>query len=221
MFILIAAYVATIPLANYLIVHVGTVCDPQGPCLVPVFPGVMAPSGVLVIGFALLLRDLVQRRYGKLTSLGCIFFGGFLSFAIAPPALAAASGGAFIFSELVDFAVYTPLARNYFALAILLSCTAGAVADSALFLMLAFGSLEHLFGQFLGKLYASLAYLIGRWMVAGRHYPNPNRRIVCHCWASGPCTDDGMTTTCLLPDGHKGPHSWIRDDHINVNFEGT
>lgn len=167
MFILIVLYIATIPLANYLIGHVGTVCDPHGPCLVPVFPGIMAPSGVLVIGFALLLRDIVQRRYGKLVSLACIFVGAILSFGIAPPALAAASGGAFLFSELVDFAVYTPLARNYFALAILLSCTAGAVADSALFLTLAFGSLEHLLGQFLGKLYASLVYVLCRgWFLA-------------------------------------------------------
>lgn len=162
MFILIAAYIATVPLANYLIGHVGTVCDPNGPCLVPVFPGILAPSGVVVIGFALLLRDLVQRRYGKLTSLFCIGAGSLVSFIFAPPALAAASAGAFGFSELVDFAVYTPLARRYFVLAILLSCTAGAIADSILFLTLAFGSLGHLLGQFIGKLYASIAYIVVR-----------------------------------------------------------
>ena len=54
----------TIPTANWLIGHAGTVCVPNGPCLVPVAPGLMAPSGVLMIGIALVLRVLVQRRLG-------------------------------------------------------------------------------------------------------------------------------------------------------------
>ena len=54
----------TIPVANWMIGHVGTDCSPKGPCLVPVAPGVLAPSGVLMIGAALVLRDLVQRRLG-------------------------------------------------------------------------------------------------------------------------------------------------------------
>ena len=54
----------TIPLANWLIGHVGTVCAANGPCLIPVAPGLMAPSGVTMIGIALVLRDLVQRRLG-------------------------------------------------------------------------------------------------------------------------------------------------------------
>ena len=32
--------------------NVGTVCVPNGPCLIPVAPGLMAPSGVLLIGAA-------------------------------------------------------------------------------------------------------------------------------------------------------------------------
>ena len=116
---LIVGYIATVPAANYLIGHVGAVCVPQGPCLIPVLPGLMAPSGVLIIGAALVLRDLVQRTCGKVVSLGCIIAGGLLSFLIAPPALALASTGAFLFSELVDFAVYTPIATRSFALAVL------------------------------------------------------------------------------------------------------
>jgi uncharacterized PurR-regulated membrane protein YhhQ (DUF165 family) len=117
-----------------------------------------------MIGVALLLRDLVQRHYGKALSLGCILAGAALSFFIATPALAIASASAFLFSELADFAVYTPLARRRFALAIILSCIAGAVADSILFLWLAFGSLEHLAGQIIGKAYAAIAYVGWRWM---------------------------------------------------------
>ena len=54
----------SIPAANWMIGNVGTVCVPEGPCLIPVAPGVMAPSGVVMIGLALVLRDLVQRRLG-------------------------------------------------------------------------------------------------------------------------------------------------------------
>jgi hypothetical protein len=48
----------TIPAANWMIGHVGTYCSSHGPCLVPVAPGGVAPSGVLMIGAALVLRDL-------------------------------------------------------------------------------------------------------------------------------------------------------------------
>jgi hypothetical protein len=127
----------------------------------------MAPSGVLMIGAALVLRDLVQKRYGVLVSLGCVIAGATLSAAIAPPALALASAAAFLFSELIDFAVYTPLARRHFALAVFVSCSAGALADSALFLWLAFGSLAFIAGQFVGKLYAAAVYLAARPAING------------------------------------------------------
>lgn len=157
-FFLVAAYIATIPAANYLIGHIGVVCAVNGPCLIPVWPGVLAPSGVLMIGGALLLRDLVQRTRGILWSLGCIGTGTALSFLIAPPTIAIASGSAFLLSELADFAVYTPLARKQFYLALIASVAAGALADSAIFLLMAFGSLEHMLGQVIGKMYAVVAY---------------------------------------------------------------
>lgn len=170
--LLIALYIATIPAANWLIGHVGTVCIPQGPCLIPVAPGVMAPSGVLMIGAALLLRDLVQRQFGPLVSAGCIVAGAALSFAVASPALAIASAVAFLLSEFADFAVYTPLARRRFALAIIASCLVGAVVDSSVFLWLAFGSLDHLLGQIIGKAYAAGLYLAFR---AAREAVAPER----------------------------------------------
>ena len=156
--LLIALYVATIPSANWLIGHVGTVCLPDGPCLIPVAPGILAPSGVLMIGAALLLRDLVQRSYGAFWSVICVGAGTALSFLIAPPALALASGAAFLLSELSDFAVFTPLYRRQLITAVALSCLAGAIVDSALFLWLAFGNLDHIEGQVLGKVYAASAF---------------------------------------------------------------
>jgi len=172
--IFIALYIATIPVANWLIGNVGTACEPHGPCLIPIAPGIMAPSGVLMIGAALLLRDLVQRRHGIPWSLACIIMGTALSFAIATPGLALASGVAFLLSETADFAVYTPLAKRRFVTALLASCFAGAVVDSALFLWLAFGSVDHLVGQVIGKVYAVIGYVclgtLGRALIdpAGR-----------------------------------------------------
>jgi len=43
-------YCLTIPAANWLIGHVGSECVPKGPCLIPVLPGVLAPSGVMMVG---------------------------------------------------------------------------------------------------------------------------------------------------------------------------
>ncbi|MCR6734333.1 MAG: VUT family protein [Afipia sp.] len=147
----LAAYIACIPIANWLIQHVGTVCPPNGPCLIPVAPGLMAPSGVLMAGLALVLRDLVQRRLGVAYGLAAIGAGTALSAALAPAPLVIASAVAFLLSELADFAVYTPLQKRGLVLAVAASSFVGLVADSLLFLWLAFGSLEFLAGQIVGK----------------------------------------------------------------------
>ena len=148
-----------IPAANWLIGHAGTVCVPNGPCLVPVAPGIAAPSGVLAIGAALVLRDLVQRRLGRGVAVGAIVAGAALSGAVAPPQLLIASATAFLLSELADFAVYTPLQSRGLVLAVLASSVVGLIADSVLFLWLAFGSFEYLAGQILGKLWMVLLAL--------------------------------------------------------------
>lgn len=159
------AFIACIPGANWLIGHWGTMCVPHGPCLVPVWPWghsgkpLMAPSGVLMIGLALVLRDLVQRRLGRSVALLSIVAGAALSGAVAPPALVLASATSFLLSELADFAVYTPLQRRSLVLAVLASSVVGLIADSLLFLWLAFGSLEFLEGQILGKLWMVLLAL--------------------------------------------------------------
>jgi len=159
------AFMACIPTANWMIGHIGTVCAPDGPCLLPVFPWspqggpMMAPSGVSMIGFALVLRDLVQRRLGRVAALIAIVAGAALSGALAPPQLVVASTAAFFLSELADFAVFTPLQKRGLVLAVLASAVVGLIADSILFLWLAFGSLEFLEGQVLGKTWMVLLAL--------------------------------------------------------------
>jgi hypothetical protein len=146
----------TIPLANWMIGHVGTVCTANGPCLLPVVPGLMAPSGVLMIGIALVLRDLVQRRLGVEFGIAAIVAGAAISAGLAPRSLVIASAAAFLLSEFADFAVYTPLARRRLVLAVVASGILGLVVDSIVFLWLAFGSLDFLVGQIVGKLWMVL-----------------------------------------------------------------
>ena len=149
----------TIPAANWLIGNAGAVCVPNGPCLVPVWPGVMAPSGVLMVGLALVLRDIVQRRLGPLAGLGAIVVGTLISAMLAPPAIVLASVAAFLLSELADFAVYTPLQRRRFVTAVFASSVIGLIVDSLVFLHLAFGSLDFLAGQIIGKAWMVLLAL--------------------------------------------------------------
>ena len=140
-----------IPAANWLIGNVGTFCVPNGPCLVPVAPGLMAPSGVLMIGLALVLRDVVQRRLGIGYAAAAVLAGAALSGFVAPPALVVASAVAFLLSEFADLAVFTPLQKRGLVLAVAASGAVGLVVDSVVFLWLAFGSLDFLAGQVVGK----------------------------------------------------------------------
>jgi queuosine precursor transporter len=161
--IFLVLFCLTVPVANWMIGHVGTECTAKGPCLLPVAPGIMAPSGVLMIGAALVLRDLVQRRLGVEFGIAAIVAGAGISAGLAPPSLVVASATAFLLSEFADFAVYTPLARRRLVLAVFASSLIGLVVDSIVFLWLAFGSLEFLAGQIVGKL---LMVLIATPLVA-------------------------------------------------------
>lgn len=158
-----AFFCLTVPAANWLVGHAGTVCVPNGPCLIPVGFGLKAPSGVLMIGLALVLRDLIQRRLGALASVGAILIGSAISAMLAPPALVIASASAFLLSELADLAVYTPLARRRLIAAVVASGLVGLVIDSVVFLWLAFGSLDFLGGQVVGKalmIFAAIPFVI-------------------------------------------------------------
>lgn len=102
--------------------------------MVPVAPGLLAPSGSLAVGLALALRDVVQRMAGAGWSLVAVECGTLISLALSPRSLVAASGLAFALSEIADLAVYPPLQRRGLVLAVLVSGAVGAAIDSALFL---------------------------------------------------------------------------------------
>jgi hypothetical protein len=164
----LAAFIGSIPVANWMVYNVGTVCVPEGPCLIPVAPDIMAPSGVLMIGIALVLRDLVQRRLGKLWAAGAILIGAAASAVFSPPTLVVASATAFLLSEFTDFAVYTPLQKRRLILAVVASSVVGLVVDSIVFLYLAFGSLDYLLGQVVGKSWMVLLAIPAIWWLRER-----------------------------------------------------
>lgn len=162
--VITAAFVATVYGANWALKRWGTV---------PVGFGLDAPAGVWFAAVAFVLRDWLQEIAGRLWVVIAILMGAALSYwvgaSITIPgghlSLALASGAAFMVSELADLSVYTPLRERNLPLAVLASQIVGAIADSILFLVLAFGSLSLLSGQILGKTWIGLfvaVYLFAR-----------------------------------------------------------
>lgn len=152
----LVCFILTIPLSNWMVTNIGTHCYPDGPCVIPVWPGIESPSAVLIAGLALVLRDRVQDFLGVKATLVAIFAGTIISATLSDPAVVLGSTCAFLFSELADLFVYTPLRKQNQSLAIILSGLVGAIVDSMIFLQLAFGSLAFLEGQVIGKFWMSL-----------------------------------------------------------------
>jgi len=141
--ITLIGYILTIFAANLAITALG---------IVPVGFGLMAPAGVYFAGLAFSLRDALQETLGRRWVIAAILIGALVSAGLSAQ-LALASGLAFLVSELADFMVYTPLRQRNWLGAVTASNIVGAIVDSALFLWLAFGSLEFLAGQIVGKLW--------------------------------------------------------------------
>ena len=100
--------------------------------LVKLPDGTMWPPVALLVGFVFIARDFAQREVGHKVLLAMLV-GVAISYFMANPFVATASAVAFLFSELVDWAVYTytkrPLSQR-----VLLSSLLGAPVDSAIFL---------------------------------------------------------------------------------------
>lgn len=165
---LFAAFVATVWGANWALGRYG---------IVDIIPGgwaLTAPAGVFFAGLAFGLRDALHdaaERSWRHWVLGAIALGAALSYVLEDvvtipgglTAIAVASAVAFGLSELADLAIYEPLRERRWTLAVIASNIVGAVVDSALFLWLAFGSLDHMAGQVVGKTVMVLAALPVVW----------------------------------------------------------
>lgn len=168
--IALAGFVGCVWLANWLLSTYG---------IVPIGFGLEAPAGVFAAGLAFGLRDAVHETLGRWWVLVGVAVGAALSYllgdSISIPGghvtIALASGVAFGLAELADLAVYSPLRGRNWPLAVAASNVVGAVADSALFLWLAFGSLDHLTGQVVGKTYMVALALPVVWLARRRAVP--------------------------------------------------
>ena len=140
----VGIYIGTIVLANICTVTFG---------LVPIGFGLMVTAGTFAAGFALIARDAVQVKSGKAIVLIAIVLGAAISAITSNPSIAVASGIAFLVSELVDFAVFTPLKAKSLAGAVVTSSVISAPVDTVLFLQLAgFGvTWQAVLGQFIVK----------------------------------------------------------------------
>jgi len=158
-----AVLITTVVVANWATSHFG---------FIPVGFGQMATAGTFAAGFALVARDALQDAVGKRWMLVTLLLAAGLSYLVSDPHIATASAVAFLVSELLDFAVYTPirhhsrLGDSRWAAAVIASGVVGAVVDTIVFIGIAFGAaavLPAMAGQLIGKTYAAIVYLlIGR-----------------------------------------------------------
>ncbi len=145
-----AAFVATVYAANWALTTYG---------VIHIFGGLYAPAGVFLAGLGFVLRCALQEVASRAWVICAILAGAALSLWLGASTtipgghvqIAVASACAFLFSELADWSIYTPLRERTIIGGITLAQVAGATVDSALFLWLAFGSVALFWGQFVGK----------------------------------------------------------------------
>jgi uncharacterized PurR-regulated membrane protein YhhQ (DUF165 family) len=158
------AYVACILAANWAIQTFG---------IIPIGLGLMAPAGVYFAGFTFAARNFTQQSLGRRWGFMAIVVGAALSAVISDRVslggvlpLPLASGAAFLLSETADALVWTRLrASGLWIGAMVAGELAAQVIDSAVFLMLAFGSVVLLAGQIVGKWETVVPVVIGMWGV--------------------------------------------------------
>lgn len=144
------AYLATIILAAWMVAHIGPV---------PVGFGLYAPAAAYTVGITMVLRDLTQDQLGPWPTYAALIAGTILS-ALVSPGIALAAAAAWLVSETLDQLVYTPLRKRSLVVAVIASNVVGIIADSTIFLWLAFGNLAYFPGQVWAKLVATLAAVV-------------------------------------------------------------
>lgn len=122
--------------------------------LVSIGFGLMVSAGSFAAGAALVARDILQEEAGRRAVAALIVAGALLSAAFGDGRIALASGLAFLISEFVDMAVYTPLRSRSWIGAVVASTVVAAPIDTVLFLWVSgFGvTWPAVEGQFLVKL---------------------------------------------------------------------
>lgn len=148
--VLFVAMVGTVLLANWLVEHFG---------VVDVGFGLQAPAAVFAVGLAFTVRDALHEAGGVRWVFAAIIVGAVVSVVISP-VFALASGTAFLLSELSDLAVYAPVRRRSWLAGVVASNVVGLTVDSLVFLLIAFGSLDFLAGQIVGKAWVTVGTVL-------------------------------------------------------------
>lgn len=135
------AYLSSILLANVIVNTFGIVT----------VLGLTFPAGAPLIGMTFTLRDMVQRRWGKLHCWWWMLAASLIT-VLFNPTLAYASFAAFLVAEGIDWVIYTAVPGS-FVKRVLLSNLVGLPMDSIVFVALAFGWIwPAIIGQTLVKL---------------------------------------------------------------------
>lgn len=153
-----AVYVGSVVMANWASTHWAAL----------LVGSLIVPAGTVWAGMTLTVRDLLHEAVGSRGVFLAIVAGAGLSWWLATAQIAVASVVAFTVSELLDSIVYARFRPRCRFGAVLASNLVGLVADSLLFVPLAFGSFAVVPGQILGKTIATAftvaALPIVRWV---------------------------------------------------------
>ncbi|WP_208435428.1 VUT family protein [Bartonella phoceensis] len=116
--------------------------------------------GAFTYPFAFLVNDLTNRFYGPSAARRVVYagfvMGIFVSWILATPRLAIASSLAFLFGQLLDIMVFTPLRHKTWWKAPLAAALVGSALDTVLFFALAFSSCFSFIDQMTGYIDSSL-----------------------------------------------------------------
>lgn len=157
------ALLGSVLLANLLTTYYG---------LVPAGFGLMVTAGTYAAGLSLGLRDALHTTGGVRWVLAAIAGGIVLSALLGDGRIALASAVAFGVAEMADLAVYTPLRRRNWRVAVAASNAVGALVDTLLFLSIAGFPItaELVGGQLLVKAVwcTALALVVGEGIVRAR-----------------------------------------------------
>ncbi len=132
-------FIAAAATSNWAIENVGHDNGPSAPRTLPIGWGLDAPSGVVLVGVMITLRDALHERVGLRGTLLVILFGSIVSALLAPAAIAMASGVTLLVAETTDALVYQRLRRRGRLRAAFASNLVSSIVDSALFLIVAYG----------------------------------------------------------------------------------
>lgn len=116
-------YVGIIPIIGWIFVNTNMLVFPDGSMLSP---------AAFLVGLVFVLRDFAQREIGHRVIYAMLIATG-INFVLADPAIAIAGAVAFLFSEVIDWVVYT-YTKVSLANRILLSSLVAVPVDSLIVL---------------------------------------------------------------------------------------